>query len=133
MAVMGEKKKKILIVDDEFFLAETIRYRLEAEGYEVLYAENGAEALKILSGKPESGHPVDLILMDYLMPVMDGVEATKKIKADPHLKGIPVVFLTALSRQQDRDRSAQSGADDYIIKPFEMSDLLQIIKKWVTQ
>lgn len=124
-AKMAEKKK-ILIVEDEFYLAETIKARLEYQGYEVLYAENGAEALKLLASTP-----VDLVLMDVMMPVMDGWEATRRIKADPKLKALPVIFLTARAQHEDHIKAHEVGGDDYLSKPFESEELLDIIKKWI--
>lgn len=124
---MKKEKQNILIVEDEVFLAETIGARLEFLGYEVSYAENGEEAMKKLS----SDNLVDLILMDALMPVMDGFEAARRIKEDNRLKQIPVVFLTALARPEDRKKALDAGGDDYLAKPFEVSDLVTIIKKWL--
>lgn len=118
--------KKILIVEDEFYLAETIKARLEYAGYEVATAENGAEGLKFLGqGKP------DLILMDVMMPVMDGWEATRRIKADPKLKQIPVIFLTARAQHEDHIKAHEVGGDDYLSKPFEADELMAMIKKWI--
>lgn len=125
---MAATHPTILIVDDEFFLAETIKLRLESEGYQVLYAENGLEGVEVA----RQSRP-NLIIMDYLMPVMDGVEATKQLKADPALAKIPVVFLTALARPQDSEKARAAGANDYLIKPFEMSDLMDLIQKWLVK
>lgn len=118
--------KRILIVDDEYFLVETLRTRLEYAGYEILTAENGQEALALMDKEP-----VDLVIMDYMMPVMDGIEATKKIKANKKWKGIPVIFLTARARPEDRKAVYQAGAEDYLAKPFETDDLLAMIEKWL--
>lgn len=123
---MGEKKKKILIVEDEFFLAETIRARLEHQGYEISYADNGAEALALLEKTP-----VDLILMDVTMPVMDGWEATKKIRSHPKLKEIPVIFLTARAQHEDHLKAHEAGGSDYLSKPFESDELLRVVEKWI--
>ncbi|MBI2083795.1 MAG: response regulator [Deltaproteobacteria bacterium] len=121
------KKGRILIVDDEIFLVETLKDRLEFVGYEVLTAENGAEALT----KLQAPHPVDLILMDCMMPVMDGLQATQLIKGHEKLKKIPVIFLTARARKEDREEAFRAGADDYLAKPFETDDLLKMIEKWI--
>jgi len=123
---MKDAKKRVLIVDDEYFLVETLKTRLEYVGYDVLTAENGADGLSLLEKEP-----VDLIIMDYMMPVMDGVEATKKVKASKKLKGIPVIFLTARARPEDRKTVYQAGAEDYLTKPFETDDLLAMIEKWL--
>lgn len=124
---MAEKlHKTVLIVEDEFFLAETIRARLEFLGYDVAYAENGEEALKLLRETR-----VDLVIMDVMMPVMDGYTATEKIKDDEKLKKIPVVFLTARAREEDRERAMASGADDYLAKPFRSEELMSMVEKWI--
>lgn len=118
-------KKIILLVEDEFFLAKTIKARLEFHGYEVFIKENGVEALEFLKE-----NKVNLILMDVMMPLMDGWEATKRIKADDKLKAIPVVFLTARARHEDHLKASEVGGQDYIAKPFESQDLLNVISKW---
>lgn len=123
---MPKQKKKILLVEDEYFLAEMIRLRLEAENYEVHYAANGKEGV----AKAKSDPP-DLIVMDYMMPEMDGVEATRQIRADPRLKKIPVLFLTALTREEQKAKAKAVGAEDYITKPFETKDLVERIRKWL--
>lgn len=122
---MGDKKR-ILIVEDQFFLAEMIRTRMEFLGYETLYAEHGARALELL----QKG-AVDLIIMDVMMPVMDGMEATKRIRADKNLKTIPIIFLTARARPEDRQQALDCGASDYIAKPFESSLLTKMVEKWL--
>jgi CheY-like chemotaxis protein len=118
-------KKRVLIVDDEYFLAEMIKMRLELAGFEILLAENGQEALDLLAKQS-----VDVILMDVMMPVMDGWETTKKIKLDEKLKKIPVVFLTARASHEDHLKADHVGGDDYIPKPFETEDLIAKVKKW---
>lgn len=125
---MTEKKKKIMIVEDEFFLAETIKTRLEFLGFEVEYAENGQMALDKVAQSPP-----DLILMDIMMPVMDGLEATRKLKADPTLKKIPVIFVTARAQPSDREKGKSAGGDDYVSKPFEWDKLTQTINQWLTK
>lgn len=119
-------KKKVMIVEDQFFLAEMIRTRLEFMGYDTVYAEHGARALELLQKDP-----VDLIIMDVMMPVMDGVEATKRIRADKKLKDTPVIFLTARARPEDREQAFDCGASDYIAKPFESSQLTTMVEKWL--
>lgn len=121
----NQAKKKILLVEDEFFLAETIRDRLQFMGFEMALVENGAEALACLQNTP-----VDLIVMDIMMPVMDGWEAAQKIKLDPRLKKIPIIFLSARARDEDKERAKKIGVEDYLIKPFENSELVALIEKW---
>ncbi|PIR21602.1 MAG: hypothetical protein COV45_02350 [Deltaproteobacteria bacterium CG11_big_fil_rev_8_21_14_0_20_47_16] len=120
------EKQKIMIVEDQFFLAEMIRTRLEFLGYDVIYAEHGARALELLQKDP-----VDLIIMDVMMPVMDGIEATKRIRTDKAIKDIPIIFLTARARAEDRQQAMDAGATDYIAKPFESSQLTAMVEKWL--
>lgn len=117
-----------MIVEDEFFLAETIKTRLEFLGFEVECAENGQMALDMVAQSPP-----DLILMDIMMPVMDGLEATRKLKADPLFKKIPVIFVTARAQPSDRAKGKSAGGDDYVSKPFEWDKLTQTINQWLTQ
>ncbi|MBI4196895.1 MAG: response regulator [Deltaproteobacteria bacterium] len=119
-------QKRILVVDDEFFLVEMLKDRLEFTGYVVDSAENGADALKLLQEKP-----FDLVIMDVMMPVMDGIQATRIIKGHEKLKKIPVLFLTARARPEDEIEGRKAGADDYLAKPFDMDDLISLVKKWV--
>ncbi len=119
--------KKILIVDDENLLVETIKDRLEFTGYEVRTAGNGAEALKFLESET-----VDLIIMDVAMPVMDGIQTTKVIKTTERLKKIPVIFLTASVRRKDEQETREAGGNDYMTKPFEVASLLKMIEKWTS-
>lgn len=119
-------QKKILIVEDETFLAETLGMRLESMGYAIAYAENGKEALnKVAEDRP------DLITMDYMMPEMNGVEATELIKQNASTADIPIIFLTAFAQAEDQQRAMAAGACDYVAKPFEVADLTAKIAKWI--
>ncbi len=105
---------KILVVDDEADIIEFISYNLKKEGYEVFTASNGKEAIPIAKKiKP------DLILLDVMMPVMDGIEACKLIKADPDFAKTYVVFLTARAEEYSEIEGFNVGADDYIAKPIK--------------
>src|SRR5262245_65587495 len=109
---------RILLVDDEELNVDMLKRRLEKRGYEVLVATNGEEAVaQARAGRPE------LILMDVKMPVMDGYEATRQIKADPALNAIPVIALTAQAMQDDRDKALAAGADEYETKPNNFNQL----------
>jgi two-component system alkaline phosphatase synthesis response regulator PhoP len=108
------KKHKILIADDEIELIELLEYNLKKEGYQVYTAINGKEALELAQKvKP------DLILLDVMMPEMDGMEACNEIKADDSLKGTLVAFLTARGEDYSQIAGFDSGADDYITKPIK--------------
>ncbi len=114
---------KILIVDDEPDILEFIKYLLDREDYQVETAANGIEAIqKAKSFKPE------LILMDVMMPVMDGIEACRQIKLQPDTKNIFIIFLTARSEEYSEIAGFEAGADDYINKPIKPRVLLSRIK-----
>ncbi len=116
--------KKILVVDDERDLVETITFRLEAAGYEVSSAFDGQEGLeKAREIKP------DLILLDVMMPKMDGYQVCRMLKFDDDYKNIPIIMLTARGQEQDKKTGGDVGADDYITKPFDSKDLLARIQK----
>ncbi|MFA6260250.1 MAG: response regulator transcription factor [Bacteroidia bacterium] len=113
---------KILVVDDEDDILEFIQYNLKKEGYEVYLAHNGQEALQ-QAGKIKP----DLILLDVMMPVLDGIETCKQIKSDPALSKIFVVFLTARSEEYSELAGFNAGADDYIAKPIKPRVLISRI------
>jgi len=115
--------KKILVVDDDEDILDFISYNLHKNGYLVEDASNGLQAIT----KAKSFRP-DLILMDVMMPEMDGIEAAKKIKKDKDLKNIAIVFLTARSEEMMELEGFQAGADDYIVKPLKPKILLSRIK-----
>lgn len=114
---------KILIVDDEPDILEFIKYLLEREDYQVETAANGIEAIQ----KSKTFKP-DLILMDVMMPIMDGIEACRQIKLQPDTKNIFIIFLTARSEEYSEIAGFEAGADDYINKPVKPRVLLSRIK-----
>src|SRR5665647_630960 len=121
------KKLKIMVVEDDSFVMDIYQTKLSQEGYEVLQAENGTEAFK----KLETEIP-DLILLDIIMPYVDGLQVLKKIKAEEKLKNIPVVLLTNLSQKENINEGLGLGADDYLIKShFTPSEVLDKIKKYI--
>ncbi len=119
--------KKIMVVDDERTLIELVTAVLEQEGFEVISANNGEEALEKLSTvKP------DLVLLDMMMPGMSGREVCEKIRKDPKTKNLDVVFLTvAKFSETGRDLLKKMNVRDYITKPFENADLIKRVKKIV--
>jgi len=119
--------KKILVVDDETELLKAISIRLKTCGYEVITACDGQEGLE----KAKSVSP-DLIVLDVLMPKMDGYEVCRMLKFDEKYKSIPVIMLTAKAQDIDKAMGKKVGADDYIIKPFETQDLIDKIKRYLT-
>lgn len=119
--------KKILIADDRSEVVELVKVTLEGEGYRTIDASDGREALeKIRKEKP------DLILLDIVMPKMDGFEVLSKVKKDPKTKEIPIVMLTAQGQKVDQEKGRRLGARDYITKPFSPSHLLNKIEEILT-
>lgn len=116
--------KKILIVDDEPELAEMVKTRLEANNYEVITAADGQEGLD----KAKKENP-DLIILDILLPRMDGYKVCGLLKTDIKHNKIPVVMLTVKSQESDKKLGKEVGAEAYIVKPFEAQALLEEIRK----
>ncbi len=113
---------KVLIVDDEIHIVKIIAYKLRGAGYDVSSAGDGVEALEaVRADRP------DLILLDIMMPRMDGYQTLEALKGDPATRDIPVFLLTVKSRQADQQRGWQLGCDDYITKPFSPAKLLERI------
>ncbi len=119
--------KKILAVDDEKHIVRLVQINLQKAGYEVATAGTGREALERV-GEFEP----DLIVMDVMMPEMDGFEALKKLKENPETRDIPVIMLTAKAQDADVFRGWQSGADLYLTKPFNPAELLSFVKRLLT-
>jgi two-component system alkaline phosphatase synthesis response regulator PhoP len=115
-------KQKILIADDERDIIDFLRYNLEKEGFDVLTARNGAEAVTLAKKNP------NLILLDMMMPEMDGMEAMRVLKKNSATAKIPVIFLTARGSEVDEVVGLELGADDYIIKPISIPKLMARIK-----
>ena len=117
---------KILIVDDEPFNLDLLEQELADQGYAIERANDGAEALeKLPSFLP------DVILLDYMMPKMNGLEVLKRLRADERHKGLPVILLTAKATQEDKIRGLDAGADDYVIKPFDSFELLARVRAMI--
>lgn len=120
--------KVILIVEDEFDNQEIMRTVVEdLLGYSVISVSDGAAALKAIAERRP-----DLILMDLMMPVLDGFEAIKRIKSTPKTANIPVLAVTALSRASDRERALAHGAADYLCKPFDIEELTSMIEYYIS-
>ena len=112
------KKYKIMVVDDEPDIVKLVKISLEMANFEVVEAFGGQEALdKVQAAQP------DLILLDIMMPDINGFQVCEKIKADPATKHIPVILLTAKGQRGDAEQGLNAGADDYIIKPFDPYEL----------
>ena len=114
---------KILVVEDNEMNRDMLSRRLQRRGYEVIVAVDGGEGLALA----QSQRP-DLILMDMSLPVVDGWEATRRLKAAPETRSIPIIALTAHAMATDRDKAIEAGCDDYDTKPVELPRLLEKIK-----
>ncbi len=120
---MKDAKAKVLLVDDEPDILEIVGYNLKNEGYQVFTAENGEEALKIAKKKKP-----DLIILDVMMPVMDGIEACEKMRKMPELDDTVITFLTARGEDYSMIAGFDVGADDYITKPVKPRVLVSKVK-----
>jgi DNA-binding response OmpR family regulator len=120
--------KDILVVDDEPAIARMVKMSLSVEGYQVRTASSGFDALE----QVEDRRP-DLIVLDIMMPGMNGYEVCMELKNHPQNKGIKVIFLTALGNPGDAQRGFAAGGDDYIIKPFDPDELLDKVKEILGQ
>ncbi|MEE3720025.1 ATP-binding protein, partial [Tumidithrix elongata RA019] len=121
------ERPKILIAEDNQENVDTIWDYLENQGYELLLATDGQEALDIANTK----HP-DIILMDIQMPKMDGLTATKHIRANPELSNVPVIVLTALAMVGDREKCLEAGVNEYLTKPVKLKHLAETIEYFLT-
>jgi two-component system phosphate regulon response regulator PhoB len=116
-------KPLILVVEDEAALVTMLRYNLEKQGFRVEEASDGQEALtKIAEAKP------DLVLLDWMLPVMSGIEVCRQVRRRPGTRDLPIIMVTARTEDQDAVRGLNTGADDYITKPFGMDALLARIR-----
>jgi CheY-like chemotaxis protein len=114
----------VLVVDDNDMNRDVLSRRLQREGYEVSTVENGRKALDILAVEK-----YDIILLDIMMPDMDGFETLKRIRSDEKLKKLPVVMLTSLNEMEDVKKCIGLGANDYVLKPYNIDDLKNRIEK----
>jgi HAMP domain-containing protein/CheY-like chemotaxis protein/signal transduction histidine kinase len=121
------KDKKILIVDDDVRNVFALTSVLEGQGMEVFYAENGRDGIEQLRIMPE----VDLVLMDIMMPELDGYETTRSIRAGDQFKQLPIICLTAKAMKGDREKAIAAGASDYITKPVDTDQLLSLMRVWL--
>jgi two-component system cell cycle response regulator DivK len=119
-------KKRILVVEDQEDNRQILRDLLTNAGFDMIEAENGEDAV----ASAQESRP-DLILMDIQLPILDGYEATRRIKADPDLKSIPIIVVTSYALSGDEDKARLAGCDDYVAKPFSPRQLLAKIKEYV--
>jgi CheY-like chemotaxis protein len=120
-------KKRILLVEDNMDMRELVSNGLTALGYEVMVARNGREAVELATAQLP-----DLLVMDIMLPDMNGLEVTSQIRKNPKTKGIPVLAATARVLPADREKCLESGCDGYIAKPFRLKELRAAIDKLLT-
>ena len=117
-------RKRILVVDDEIYIVHILEFSLTMEGYSILTASDGEEALRVI----DSERP-DLVVLDIMMPKLDGYEVCRRLRQDEQFCDLPVILLSAKGRPIDREAGLQAGADDYITKPFSPRKLLEKIRE----
>jgi len=110
--------KKVLICDDELYILESVSYVVREEGYIAITAEDGEEALRLAQSEAP-----DLLLLDIMMPGKSGFEVCRELKSDPATRGSYIILLTAMGQERDMEEGHQSGADEYLTKPFSPRNL----------
>ncbi|MDP2181942.1 MAG: response regulator, partial [Actinomycetota bacterium] len=121
------RDKKVLIVDDDMRTTFAVSHLLSEHGLKPLKAENGERALQLLEEQPDT----DLVLMDIMMPVMDGYEAMKRIRAQERFRNLPIIALTAKAMPEDREKCIAAGASDYLTKPVDQDRLFSLMRVWL--
>ncbi|MFO7889274.1 MAG: response regulator [bacterium] len=119
-------KKEILIVDDDPLVIKLLHVPLQKAGYKVKVADQGLKALDMVKKDPP-----DLILLDILMPMLDGFKVARLLKFDKRFKDIPIVVLTSRATEDERKMGEQVGADEFLYKPFRLNQVLKIVKKYL--
>ena len=112
-------RPSVLVAEDEGALITLLRYNLEREGYRVLEAQDGEEALLVASEEKP-----DLVLLDWMLPQLSGIEVCRRLRGRQETRNVPIIMLTARGEETDRIRGLDTGADDYLTKPFSMTELL---------
>jgi two-component system phosphate regulon response regulator PhoB len=113
----------VLVVEDEPAQVQILCYNIEAEGFRAISASDGEEALLLARE-----HEPDLVLLDWMLPGVPGIEVCRRLKAQPATRAIPVIMLSARSEEADRVRGLETGADDYLVKPFSLAELMARIR-----
>ncbi len=120
---MTAQKPTILIVEDEAAQRQMLAYNLTAEGFVVTTAPDGDEALLMIAEAP-----ADLIVLDWMLPGVSGIEICRRLKRNPETRAIPVIMLSARSEEVDRVRGLETGADDYVVKPYSVAELMARVR-----
>jgi CheY-like chemotaxis protein len=119
--------RKVLLVDDDVRNIFALTSALEQKGLQVEIGRNGFEALSKLGEVPD----IDLVLMDIMMPGMDGLEATRRIRANPKFAQLPVIAVTAKAMKDDQEQCRRAGANDYLAKPIDLDRLFSLMRVWM--
>ena len=119
----ASKAPNVLVVEDEKEIVTLLRYNLEKEGYEVNEANDGEEAMMMASEKQP-----DLVLLDWMLPQLSGIEVCRQLRSRPETRNVPIIMLTARGEEADRIRGLDTGADDYVSKPFSVTELLARVR-----
>jgi CheY-like chemotaxis protein/sRNA-binding carbon storage regulator CsrA len=119
-------KKQLLLVEDDMFSAETLKYAIEAKGHEVIMATNGRDALNIVRKKSPQ-----LVLLDIMMPKMDGYHLCRFIKFDTRFKHIPVIFVSSKIQEADKKLGFTCGGDEYVTKPYDINNLVNLVDRYL--
>lgn len=120
---MSAAQPRVLLVEDEPAQREILAYNLEAEGFDVVRAETGDEALLLAD---EVGP--DLILLDWMLPGVSGIEICRQLKSRPEMRGVPIIMISARTEEIDRVRGLETGADDYVVKPYSVIELMARVR-----
>jgi two-component system phosphate regulon response regulator PhoB len=120
---MSADQPRVLVVEDESAQREILAYNLEAEGFRVARAETGDEALVLV----DEERP-DIIVLDWMLPGVSGIEICRRLKARPDTRGVPIIMLSARSEELDRVRGLETGADDYVVKPYSVVELMARVR-----
>ncbi|MBO6776081.1 MAG: phosphate regulon transcriptional regulator PhoB [Marinibacterium sp.] len=120
---MSANQPTVLVVDDEHAQREVLAYNLEAEGFRVARAENGEEAMIVV----DEAMP-DIIVLDWMMPNLSGIEVCRRLKSRPETRNIPIIMLSARAEEVDKVRGLETGADDYVIKPYSVIELMARVR-----
>lgn len=120
---MTADQPTVLIIEDELAQREVLAYNLEADGFRVLKAENGEEGLLVV----EEDMP-DIIVLDWMMPNLSGIEVCRRLKSRTETRNIPIIMLSARSEEVDKVRGLETGADDYVVKPYSVNELMARVR-----
>ena len=119
---------KILVVDDEPTIVRLMEFILARQGHEMIVAVNGEEALQKIAA-----HQPDLVLLDIMMPRIDGYEVAQRVRADPKTASLPIIMLSAKAQDEDIRRGVEVGVDEYVTKPFTPDHLVQVVSEYLSR